>query len=162
MENAAGYIRGRPSVCCEYTENVKIDVNNTSGEQVQTFEHPFDNRTFSKSKVLERYTETDYMSQLGDGVALKMIREANNLPEEWPALETMFFDDENRLWISTIVEDNDVYEWWILKKTGEVITKFEWQCDHPIEDVRNGKLYARETDEETGLQQIIRYRIDMN
>ena len=67
---------------------------------------------------------------------------------------------EYSLWIATIVDDMDVYKWWILKDTGEVITKFEWPRDHPIEEVRNGKLYARETNEETGLEEIVRYDIE--
>jgi hypothetical protein len=97
----------------------------------------------------------------GDNVALQMIREADNLPETWPALEEMLIDDENRLWASTIVDDFDIYEWWVFADdNGDVITKFEWPRDEPIEVVKNGFMYTRQTDEETGLQQIVRYRIE--
>lgn len=41
-----------------------------------------------------------------------------------------------RLWVATIVEDFDVYEWWILKKNGEVITKFEWPRCTPARRMR--------------------------
>ncbi|MCC5906914.1 MAG: hypothetical protein JJU13_11940 [Balneolaceae bacterium] len=43
----------------------------------------------------------------------------------------------------------------------ELITWFEWPRDEPIEIIKNGYLYTRETDEETGLQQVVRYRIVM-
>jgi hypothetical protein len=68
-------------------------------------------------------------------------------------------DDSNRLWVSTIVEDFDVYEWWVLEDNGELITKFDWPRDEPIEVIKNGKMYTRQTDEETGLERIVRYQI---
>lgn len=74
----------------------------------------------------------------------------------------MFFDDEDRLWVSTIIDSNEVYEWWVLKNTGAVITQFEWPRGKPIEVVNNGYLYTRETDEETRIQEIVRYRIEMD
>lgn len=84
-----------------------------------------------------------------------------DLPKKSPALNKMLIDDENRLWVSTIVEDFDVYEWWVLEETGELITKFEWPRAEPIEVVRNGYIYTRETDIETYLQQIVRYQINL-
>jgi len=92
---------------------------------------------------------------------LQMIREADNLPESWPALNDLLIDDENRLWVSTIVEDFEIFEWWVLEETGELITRFKWPRDEPIEVVKNGYMYTLETDEDTGLQQVVRYRIEM-
>lgn len=83
------------------------------------------------------------------------------LPDSWPVVRLMFTDDENRLWVSTMVEDFDIYEWWVLENNGELITKFEWPRDEPIEVVKNGYMYTRQTDEETGVQQIVRYRVEM-
>jgi hypothetical protein len=85
-----------------------------------------------------------------------------DLPESWPVITDMKIDDENRLWIATTVENFDVYEWWVLENTGELITKFEWPRNEPIEVVKNGYIYTRETDEETGLQQVVRYRIEFD
>jgi hypothetical protein len=39
-----------------------------------------------------------------------------------------------------------------LEELGEVITTFEWPRDEPIEVIKNGKMYTRQTDEVTGLQ----------
>jgi hypothetical protein len=82
------------------------------------------------------------------------------LPETWPVLTDMKVDDQDRLWIATTVEDMSIYEWWVLEKTGEMITRFEWPRNEPIEVVKNGYMYTRETDEETGLQRIVRYGIE--
>ncbi|MCC5906911.1 MAG: 6-bladed beta-propeller [Balneolaceae bacterium] len=84
-----------------------------------------------------------------------------DLPENWPVLTDMKIDNENRLWISTIVEDFDIYEWWVLEETGELITRFDWPRDEPIEVIKNGYMYTRKTDEGTDLQQIVRYKIVM-
>jgi hypothetical protein len=48
----------------------------------------------------------------------------------------------------------------VLQETGEVIARFEWPRDEPIEVVNNGYLYTRETDE-MDVASIVRYRIEM-
>ncbi|MEX2602287.1 MAG: 6-bladed beta-propeller [Balneolaceae bacterium] len=132
-------------------EEFLVSVHNTAGEFSHAFYHPFDRQMIT----LEEARNSIQMAALRPSVV------EPDLPDSWPALEEMFIDDENRLWVSTIVEDFDIYEWWVLEDTGELITKFEWPRDEPIELVKNGYMYTRETEEETGLQQIIRYRIEM-
>jgi len=138
----------------------KINVMGPDGNQARIFQHPFNNVPFNRKGVLEHYRKKD-LSYLGDGVALSMIREAENLPSQWPALSKMFFDDKNRLWIATIVENFDVYQWWILKKSGEVITKFEWPRDKPIKTVKNGYLYTQEKNDKS-VSSIVKYKINMS
>lgn len=137
----------------------QVDVYNPDGQHVREFSHLFENKPFNKDTIIERYKRTNYKSELGDGVAIKMIKEAENLPDTWPALQSMFFDDKDMLWVSTIINDNEVYEWWILKKTGEVITKFKWARNKPIKVIKNGFLYTLETDDK-GVKQIVRYKIN--
>lgn len=143
------------------TEEFKIDGYTPYGEHVRSFRHDFENRPLDRDELLDHYEKTEYMARLGDRVALNMIREADNLPETWPALNDLLIDDENRLWLSTIVDDDEIYEWWVLETSGVVITKFEWPRNEPIEAVNNGYMYTRETDEETELQSIVRYRVEM-
>lgn len=49
----------------------------------------------------------------------------------------------------------------VREEISELIAKFEWPRDEPIEVVNNGKMYTRQTDDETGLQQVVRYGIEM-
>lgn len=146
------------------TKEFSIDIYDLNHSHVRNIKYPFNNKIFNKEEIIDYYDKINYMTQLdrykGDKIALQMIHDAENLPETWPALNEMLIDDENRLWISTIVEDFDIYEWWILEDNGELITKFEWPRDEPIEAVRNSYMYTRETDEETDLQQVVRYRIE--
>lgn len=90
------------------------------------------------------------------------LLEKVELPEFWPVLTSMIIDDLDRFWVATTVEDMKVYEWWVLENTGKVITKFEWPRDEPIEVVKNGFMYTRQTDVETELQRVVRYRIEFN
>lgn len=85
-----------------------------------------------------------------------------DLPKYWPVLTDMKIDDEDRLWIATTVEDMSIYKWWVLEETGELITKFEWPRDEPIEVIKNGFMYTRNTEELTGLQTIVKYRVVMS
>ncbi|MEX0660933.1 MAG: hypothetical protein WEA58_06425 [Balneolaceae bacterium] len=144
--------------------NFQIEVRTPDGEILRTIEHPFQNIPITRRELILKYEDID-MSRLdfneGDDIALQMIREADNLPETWPAMDDMLIDDENRLWVSTIVDDFDIYEWWVLEETGGLITKFEWPRNEPIEVVNNSYMYTRQTDEETDLQEVVRYSFEM-
>ena len=141
------------------TDEFKINIYDSSGRRIQTFKYAFNKKKFNKDRIINRYKKTNYMSQLGPGIAIKMIHNAGNLPKTWPAIQSMFLDDKNRLWISTIIDNSSVYEWWVLKKSGDIITKFKWSKDKPIKVVRNGYMYTLETDPQTGLQRVVRYQI---
>jgi hypothetical protein len=145
------------------------------GEYLRAFYHPYQNVLLTKENALESINSS--MSRLipgmsSEGLSESMIQTMMNsykrliqktdLPSTWPVLNDFIVDDENRLWVSTIVKDFDIYEWWVLDDTGELITKFEWPRNEPIEVVNNGYIYTRETDEETGLQQVVRYRIEFD
>jgi hypothetical protein len=142
------------------SEEFKVDVRNTEGTILRTISHPYTNLPVTRGELIDLYEEKE-TSVMGDGVEEAMIAEADSIPDTWPALNELLVDDENRLWVSTIVEDFDVYEWWILEESGELITTFKWPRDETIEVIKNGKMYTRETDEGTGLQQVVRYRIEM-
>jgi hypothetical protein len=135
-----------------FTEEMLIKIYSPQGFNIRSFYHPFSNTLFDQNAF------ADGLSPSG---ALYQLLPHMEFPQSWPALEELLIDDENRLWISTIVEDFDIYEWWVLEETGELITKFEWPRDEPIEVIKNGYIYTRQTDEETGLQQIVRYRIEL-
>jgi len=141
------------------TEEFKLDVYKPDGKYLRSFQHSFENKSLTREGLIKRYGDT--MSALGPGtIAADMIREAQNLPDTWPALNDMLIDDENRLWISTIVEDDEIYEWWVLKDTGELLARFDWPRNKEIKVVKNGKLYTEETDK-NGLARIGRYSIEM-
>jgi hypothetical protein len=92
------------------------------------------------------------------------------IPERWPVMKSMWSDDQERLWISTFTEAKDELEWWIIKSDGESIARFRRPGDrnaYPLNSgrtfkhIRGDYFYTREDDEETGLQTVVRYRIEI-
>ncbi|TYP95563.1 hypothetical protein LX73_0872 [Fodinibius salinus] len=51
--------------------------------------------------------------------------------------------------------------WWVLKPTGELIARFNWPRSKPIQLMKGDYIYTRETQEEIGQQQIVKYRFVM-
>jgi len=134
-----------------WSEELLIQVHDSSGNYKYSLYYPYKNVKLKFDDIARSYEDTE---------ALNAIRNAEYEEETWPALNDFIVDDEKNIWISTIVEDFDIYAWWVLENTGEVITKFEWPRNKPIEVVKNSYIYTRQTDKETGLQQIVRYRIE--
>lgn len=131
-----------------WSDNFLIKVYDAQGNYLKSFYYPFQNRPFNRDIFLNQHT----------GNIMKKIE----LPETHPALHSMLIDDQDRLWVSTIVADQEVYHWWVLDGTdGHLIARFMWPRDKSIEVVKEGKIYIRETDPETGLQHIVRYDVTM-
>jgi hypothetical protein len=141
------------------TQRFKVSVYTPNGKYLRSFQHTFHNVPLSRSGLIKRYRHK--MSQLGKGVAVKMIRHAHNLPKTWPALHSMKMDDHNRLWVSTIVKNQKVFQWWVLNKKGKLLAKFNWPRSKPIKKIKNGYLYTMETNQKTGVRRIVRYKIQM-
>lgn len=131
------------------SDKLLIKKYNSEGEYISAIYHPFNHLEMTKEDAINAQI-TPFLADLVS---------QNEVPDTWPAMDNMLFDDENRLWIATIAEDLSVFEWWVLEETGELITKFEWPRDEPIVTIKNGKMYTRETDEETGLSRVVRYGI---
>jgi hypothetical protein len=140
------------NIISAWTGEMLIKEYDSVGNELHAFYYPFSNTEFDQEGFANDLSSTSNLRQVLPYV---------DVPETWPALEKMLIDDENRLWISTIVEDFDVYEWWVLKNPGELIAKFTWPRDSSIEIVKNGYMYTKKTDKETGLQQVVRYRFEM-
>ncbi len=134
------------------SDHILIRKYSADGDYQSAFYHPYEHLEMSREDAVNAQTTellTDIVSQ-------------NEIPDTWPAMDRMLIDDEGRIWIATVVDNFSVHEWWILEETGELITTFEWPRDETIVVVINSKMYTRETDEDTGLQQVVRYRIELN
>ena len=105
------------------------------------------------------------------------VRSANDLvesiadnvdfPESWPVINHIFLDDENRFWVSTIMESDEYFQWWVLDEAGQLLGKFKWPGDkyqdpaslenHVI--VKDGYFYQRKKSEDDGTVSVIQYKI---
>lgn len=150
-----------------WSEDFLIQVYSPSGVYKRAIYYPVKKRSLNKNDdLLQKYIKEKAETAREDPRLMESHKEREKvlsrvMPETWPALENLMIDDEDRLWVSTITNDSDTYDWWVLQDTGELITKFRWPRYKEIEVVKNNKLYTRETDEETGLQQVVRYGFEL-
>ena len=132
-----------------WTEDFLIREWNPDGKYQRAFYYAYKKVPLTRNSVLKLVK--------GSSFSESIVRQGN-LPKTWPALLAMKVDDQNRLWISTIVKDTRVYQWWVLDSHGKLLTRFTWPGDKQIEAIKNGYIYSRETDTTKGSQEIVRYR----
>ncbi|MGK7370961.1 MAG: 6-bladed beta-propeller [Candidatus Halalkalibacterium sp. M3_1C_030] len=135
-----------------WTDEILVKIYSTDGEYLRSFYIPFKNASLNRKDVINRYDQ---------GYPNPYLNFARNmqLPETWPAINSMQFDDQNRLWISTIIDDQEVYQWWVLEDSGELVGRFIWPRNKRIETIKNNHIYTLEIDG-SGAQKVIRYRYE--
>jgi len=132
-----------------------IQLFTPNGEYLRAFYLSLEKRPLLRDELLSMYGDESEANQ-------HLLQNAE-LPATWPALEDIIMDDKNRLWISTItVSDKRTYTWWVLQDTGELLATFSWPENRSVEKIKDGYVYVRETEESTGQQTIVKYRIEMN
>lgn len=83
-----------------------------------------------------------------------------DLPETWPAIDSFLVDDEGRFWVATIIDDEEMFEWWVLDNQGNLLAKQTWPLSQRVEHVRHNFVYMREEDE-MGLVVVVKYQLSM-
>lgn len=127
-----------------------IKIYSPDGLYKHAFYYPHKKITLTRESAIEAEVSDLFIRNM----------DSMDLPETWPVLKGMKIDDQDRLWISTIIDDFEVYQWWVLDASdGSLLARFNWPRNKPIEAIKDGKLYTRETDEETGLEKVVRYDI---
>lgn len=142
----------RGTIISAWSKDLLINVYNSDGEYLHAFYHPYRSKLIDRNELLSMYEDEDELSRL-------VIYHAD-LPETWPVLSDMVMADDEKIWASTIIDDREVEEWWVMNKSGELLAQFTWPIERRVEVVKNGFVYARETDE-MGVASIVRYRIEM-
>jgi hypothetical protein len=135
-----------------WSEDFSVQVYDPDGNYRHAFYYPHRNKSLDRDEIIALY--------IGKSEWNRILVQYAELPETWPALQSMLADDEGRLWIATI-EEQDQVAWWVLEKTGKLIARFYWPNDRSIELVDNGYVYVRERSE-NGLQNMVKYRIEMD
>lgn len=158
---------GRPAIVLSNNDNIYVSeesdhflikIHDPNGAYRRAFYYPHPTVPLTKKSASEGgITNTHFRHEF----ILKHM-ESIDLPQNWPVLTGMKIDDQDRLWISTTINNMKVYQWWVLDPDGKLIARFTWPRRKQIEVIKNGFMYTRETNRETGNRQIVRYRIEMN
>jgi len=149
-----------PSEKYHFAQSDKFEINilDKNWNRVDTILNPFSRQPLSREILIKRYKEINYMPQLGEGIAVKMLEKSEDIPDKWPIFDKMLIDDKDRIWLSTIIEDKTVYRWYILDANGEVITTFNWERNKPIQQIKKGSFYTLEKNK-MGEEVVVKYNL---
>jgi len=115
--------------------------------------HPFD---------LNEYTKAQVFSPKAHDIENAFSNMDEDLPDTFPVIDKLMVDDESRIWVAVPKgSQREHYEWWILKESGELLAKLLLPRDQPIYDIKNGYLFSKEINEETGAGFVVKYRIEL-
>jgi len=98
-----------------------------------------------------------------DGVRNEMTERARNeidFPEFEPVSDRLLTDEQNRIWTSVNTREPNKDEWWVLDGGGELLARFSWSSDESLETVKGDYVYTKQTDPDSGLQNVARYKVE--
>lgn len=145
MANDRHFVQG-------WSEDLLFKLYDLDGEYSHALYQPFTKPPLDRNAIVREHADRDEPWR-------SMIRN-DDIPEKWPAFRYLVLDDESAVWAATFHEDDDIYNWRGYSSGGELIASFNWPREREIRIVRDGAIYTRETDEETGLQQVVKYNIE--
>jgi len=137
-----------------WSEDLLFKIHDMDGNYVRAIYQPLENRPLNRNEVINKYADRTEPWR-------SMVRN-DAMPETWPAFSTMLTDDENRIWAALFDDDDEIWNWRIFTQHGELFASFNRPRNKQIQEIRNGYVYTRETDEETGLVQVVKYGIQFN
>ncbi|MEX2602395.1 MAG: hypothetical protein WD355_12140 [Balneolaceae bacterium] len=127
------------------------------GEYHSAFYYPFRGAVFDR----DVFYETNPMLR-GRPDLQAIVENEVRFPETWPVLESILVDDEDRIWTAARTDAPELFHWRVLNNKGELLAEFMKRRNQQVLHVKNGYLYMRETEEESGLQSVEKYRIELN
>lgn len=141
-------LTGNNQIVTNRSDQFLFKIFDADGNYQHAFYYPFVHKQLTRERALNQYENENYR---------RAIRNYD-LPDVWPAIERIVADDEDRLWVSTIIEDEEVYEWWILDTDGELLAQKTWPRTTSVELVKDGYLYLKE-ENEMGVSEIVKYNL---
>jgi hypothetical protein len=131
------------------TSEFLIRKYNLEGEVEKAFYMPFKKDPLEEEEVLDQYHPN--MHPVFDNV---------DYPETWPALDQIFVDDEQRIWVAAIVDDHSIYKWHVISDSGELLATLDWPREKEFITIRNGKIYTEYFDREAGMRVMTGYTFE--
>ena len=134
-----------------YTEDLVIKKWNSEGEYIEAFYYPFEKRSLSESELVDSYTSVHRR---------RAIRGAS-LPNTWPAAEKFMIDDEDRMWVATIVDDFEQNRWYVMDKDGQPLASFVLPKKDKLLTIRDGAFYVKTFNRRTYSIEVLRYQFSI-
>ena len=131
-----------------YSDRFLFHITSLEGDTLRSIYHDVTPPALDRSAMLDEFEDEEMRKDVA----------SMDIPDTRPVYDSFFVDDDNNFWVELLTENRDVNKWWVLDENGEKLAEFERPESIRIEAVNDGFVYFRETDEETGLQEIVKYR----
>ncbi len=148
-----------------WSEDFLVKIYHKDGEYKSAIYYPFEKSTFNDDSFLNRFDEVwkEQPEQLRNW---KARNRTLNFPDTWPALHDLIVDDENRIWVSTIIDNDEEFLWWVLDSDGTLLAKFTWEGERlfgavgtrHLKRIKNGFFYDVEMNQDAS-RKITKYKI---
>lgn len=132
-----------------WNEHLLFKFHDYNGNYKKALYYPVSKMSIDKNEILRSYDGRGELSE-------RLIRN-DNMPDFYPAFKHAITDDENRLWVALYTEKLDYVNWKALTPTGELFSSFIWPTIRSIVKIKDGFIYTLETDDETGIQEVVKY-----
>lgn len=140
-----------------WSHDFLIKTHDSLGVHKSAFYYPLKGTPFD----IRLHTPTPFYT--ANDVSKALSEHDIEYPESNPIIEQMVIDDENRIWIAIPTYDElDEYEWWVLEESGVLLAKLRLSKHQPIYEIKNGYLYSKKIDVESGTEYIIRYKLQFS
>jgi hypothetical protein len=133
-----------------WSEELLFKWQDIAGGYLRSLYIPYEKASLERDLVIREYADRDEPWR-------SMVRN-DQMPATWPAFMKALPDDENRVWAGLYTDDPESYTWKAFTQDGELYASFVWPRYKTIQTVRNGEIYTIETDPDTDLRQIAKYR----
>ena len=132
-----------------FNDRMFIQVFNMDGSYHRAIYYDHPNAPFNHQHYLDQFRNNEIIHE-----ALQRLE----MPALMPAFSRFFVDDENRIWVNIINDDQSTTEWWILNDDGSRLAVFHTDARNIYQFVKNGYVYVIEYDEK-GAREMVKYRI---
>lgn len=132
-----------------FNDRMFIQVFNMDGSYHRAIYYDHPNAPFNHQHYLDQFRNNEIIHE-----ALQRLE----MPAHMPAFSRFFVDDENRIWVNIINDDQNTTEWWILNDDGSRLAVFNTDARNIYQFVNNGYAYVIE-DDEKGARVMVKYRI---
>lgn len=150
MRQSFAAIDQNENIVWGHSERLFFQRADLSGDTLSSFYHAKPNPELDIDALLSQYE---------DRTVRQSIRELE-IPDTKPAYKGFRIDDENRIWLQLLSDDDDELEWWILSEQGEKLAQFGRSSNDQLEKVKNEKAYFFEEDEDGSIR-VVRYSIHL-
>ncbi len=147
---------GNGNVYVNQNWDLEVNLYQEDGKLIRTISKPYKNHPMTRSGLIDSFESTG-----GASDRLKSMLQQIELPETWPAVNRIYSDKQNRIWVSTYTNNTDLKNWVLFGESGNEVASFEWANSKRVVHVTDQHVYTLEQDE-FELPLVVKYSYHIN